>query len=369
MQWLAVSVLNSNSLMTTVFSKYLLITCSLIACFIGPITQSAFSQNTKIPKQHLKDSTLKKAQDLSLMNITQKSSVVPSLNPTKTQQKTYSQEQMDKVLKKANYAYLFALCILIASFVVFLQLSIKKQKLKRRLQVQNKIIDMELKTLRLQMNPHFLFNALNSINGYIAEGSHNQARKNITQLAHLIRKILSQSNAKEITLWQELITSQEYLSIMQNVYPNLFDFQVQIDDNINIKKIHCPALIMQPILENALMHGVLPRKTKGNINIRVYKMSGTPVLSIKDNGIGRKNVHHNVPLNTLSSKNKALAILNQRLKNRNHHLGIRLKKCIQFIDHKNPQGHSAGTEVIIKLPQVKENTPKSMYKKKMANFS
>ena len=163
----------------------------------------------------------------------------------------------------------------------------KKNRAKtEKLKVERKMIELEQQALRLQMNPHFLFNSLNAIKGAIAQQDTKAAKTSLDQFAKLMRALLENTQEGYIPLYKDLNLIKQYLGLEQLNHD--FEYEVQIGDNIS-ENILIPGMIIQPLIENAVLHGVSPMKTKGKIDVRFEKLSDNIILcEIEDNGIGRK---------------------------------------------------------------------------------
>ena len=145
-----------------------------------------------------------------------------------------------------------------------------------------------LKSLRAQMNPHFIFNVLNSINHYISKNDERSANKYLSEFSKLMRKVLQDSQKDLITLEDELEMTEIYLKLEHTRFADKFDYTINIDDNIDLKEINIPPMMIQPFLENAVWHGLRYKEEKGIINLDVSATNNKGVqIVISDNGIGR----------------------------------------------------------------------------------
>jgi len=158
----------------------------------------------------------------------------------------------------------------------------------RTLKQEKHILTLEQDMLRSQMNPHFIFNSLNSIKLYIINNEKENAVYYLNKFSKLIRKILVASKEKETTLQDELETMQLYMNIENIRFSNAIDFNINIDESINTEMTKVPNLILQPFLENALWHGLSSKSENKKIDLNVFKTSPEFItVEIIDNGIGR----------------------------------------------------------------------------------
>ncbi len=158
----------------------------------------------------------------------------------------------------------------------------------RTLKQDKQILTLEQDMLRSQMNPHFIFNSLNSIKLYIINNEKENAVYYLNKFSKLIRKILIASKEKETTLQDELETMKLYMNIENIRFDNEIDFKINVDDSINTEVTKVPSLILQPFLENALWHGLSSKPNDKKITLNVFKNSSDHItVEIIDNGIGR----------------------------------------------------------------------------------
>jgi two-component system, LytTR family, sensor kinase len=158
-----------------------------------------------------------------------------------------------------------------------------------RLMENNKwIAETKLLALRLQMNPHFIFNSLNSINNFILQHQAEQASEYLNKFSKLIRQISDNMKTEWVSLKNELQALQIYLELEQLRSDNKFEIELSVCDTMNPEMVHVPPLFMQPYIENAIRHGLLNKKDgKGIIKITCCQENSHLVMQIEDNGIGR----------------------------------------------------------------------------------
>jgi len=238
---------------------------------------------------------------------------------------------------------IFAAALLISGFIKY-RLKIQKgkfEKEKAQIQLEKQLVELEQKALRMQMNPHFIFNALNTIKGYYTEGNLVQASSYISKFSKLLRKLL-ESEEQTTTLKNEIEMLQLYIEITQIRYEDKFDFSFQIDKNLNPENVLIPNLLLQPFVENAIIHGLSPKTEKGNLKIEFKIENAFLVCLVDDDGIGRKKAE-TMNVNK-EHESKALAITTERLNL------FDSKSGLEIIDKYTLEGNSLGTQVIIKLP-------------------
>ncbi|MBT1707380.1 histidine kinase [Fulvivirgaceae bacterium PWU5] len=147
---------------------------------------------------------------------------------------------------------------------------------------------LALKSLRSQMNPHFIFNALNSVNHFIAEQDERTANKFLSEFSQLMRLVLENSQEDFIPLFKEQEILALYLKLEHYRFRDKFDYRIDIDESINAEAIEVPPMLIQPYIENAVWHGLRYKEERGMLTLRFYQQDTTLMVEISDNGIGRK---------------------------------------------------------------------------------
>lgn len=186
----------------------------------------------------------------------------------------------DELIRKKNifnYGLIGAL-ILLSGMVFLIFRTLKK------VQIKNKKI--ALQSLRREMNPHFIFNSLNSVNQFIATNNELEANQYLTKFSKLMRGVMENSAEDFIPFSQELDLLQNYLSLEKTRFTDKFDYELSIDENLNTQNLQVPGMLIQPFLENAIWHGLRYRSEKGFLKLNFNKENETLKIEIKDNGIG-----------------------------------------------------------------------------------
>jgi tetratricopeptide (TPR) repeat protein len=219
----------------------------------------------------------------------------------------------------------------------------------KQLNHEKQILTLEQDMLRSQMNPHFIFNSLNSIKLYIINNEKENAVYYLNKFSKLIRKILIASTEKEMTLEDELDTMKLYMNIENIRFSNEIDFQIEVDKFINTSNIRVPSLILQPFLENALWHGLSSKEDNKKITLNVTKPSEEYIsIIIMDNGIGRKESHRINNNKILKRKSVGIAITKARLTNFSK--GFTNDYKISIEDLYDANGSATGTKVVVNIP-------------------
>jgi LytS/YehU family sensor histidine kinase len=253
----------------------------------------------------------------------------------------------------------------IASLIVFLSLlgayiygqylKRTERKLREKERINTLIAESEQKALRAQMNPHFIYNCLNSIQQFFVTNDVVQGNKYLTSFASLLRQTLQNSEQVYINLQQECKYITTYLDLEMLRFKNKFTYTIRVDERLDTELITIPSMILQPFIENALRHGILNKDTgDGHIEVIFVKTSDTKyTCTIKDNGIGRAASDKMHALSFNKPESKGIAITKNRLQVIN--MQTEEKTHLEIKDIINEKAEVAGTEVIIELPILTNN--------------
>ena len=220
---------------------------------------------------------------------------------------------------------------------------------QKRLKSEKKILTLEQEMLRSQMNPHFIFNSLNSIKLYIINNEKENAVYYLNKFSKLIRKILVASTEKEISIGEELETMALYMNIENIRFSNEINFKITVDDDVNKETIKVPSLVLQPFLENALWHGLSSSTQKNkSIFLNVFKIKSNYItITITDNGIGRTASSDIKENKLLKRKSVGIELTKQRLENFSKNYTNTYKLSIEDLyENNNP----SGTKITIEIP-------------------
>lgn len=210
--------------------------------------------------------------------------------------------------------------------------------------IQRHNLDLENKILRAQLNPHFIFNALNAIKSLVGLNKNQQAENYLVQFANLLREVLGFTEKEMITLDDELAFIKKYLSIENLRFNNELDIKWSIDPGLRLKHLLIPPLTLQPIVENALWHGLKNKSGHKILTIQIEKNDHQVDITVMDNGIGRQVASLNTSLHERDKVVYGLKITKERLMR-----GYPQAK-IDTIDLKDDLGQATGTKVIISWP-------------------
>ena len=265
---------------------------------------------------------------------------------TRDELKLVTQKNEIQSLKLRNDKFLiFGLIVLVIGVAIYFVLLNRQNRIKTK----QKTDQLILKNLMQQMNPHFIFNTLNSIQYYIYNHSELDTNDYISKFATLIRRILDNSHKNSVSLGDEIETLKLYIQLEQIRFNENFDYDVQMQEDIDPEEYHIPSMFIQPFIENAIVHGLRHIQEKGHLKISFAVNGGIMECSVKDNGIGRQKAEELKAQKAHKHESKALTIAYERLKLLSN---IHNKKLsIHYIDI--PQEEGGGTIVHIQLPIIK----------------
>jgi ligand-binding sensor domain-containing protein len=224
----------------------------------------------------------------------------------------------------------------------------QSEKEKQIAELKQNASELEMQALRSQMNPHFIFNSLNSINMFILENNKLQASDYLSKFSRLVRLILQNSRDTFIPLERELEALRLYLELESLRFQDKFEYTISVGDEVDTGQVEVAPLIIQPYVENAIWHGLIPKKGKGHVGVEVYQQEKILFCKISDDGIGRKEASAKKSRTNVTNKSMGMRItadriaLLQQQKDNNTFISI--------TDLVLADGTPGGTEVLIKIP-------------------
>ncbi|MEM6804026.1 MAG: histidine kinase [Bacteroidota bacterium] len=223
-----------------------------------------------------------------------------------------------------------------------------RQQERVKADFQQRINDVEMRSLRSQMNPHFLFNSLNSIQLYIIKNKPEMAVEYLGSFSRLMRLILQNSRSKTVPLNQELEALQLYMELEKLRFSDMFDFHIYVADDVRVHDFEVPPMLLQPFVENAIWHGLQPKEGEGELNIYVSLEGEYLLFDIQDNGIGREASSQLKQRPKKQHKSMGMKITADRIEMLNH--GQFGKASMEIIDLHDELGNPNGTQVLLKVP-------------------
>jgi hypothetical protein len=213
---------------------------------------------------------------------------------------------------------------------------------REKTELEKKTIELEQKALRLQMNPHFIFNTLNTIKGFYSGGDIKDANLYISRFSKLLRLIL-ENDMHLVSLETEIEMLELYIKLIQLRYQDVFEYNITIDNGIVTSETAIPPMLLQPIVENAIIHGLAPAGRKGQLNVSFFMEEDKLTCKVQDNGVGVKTMNG---IKHSNHESKGISITRERVKFFNES-----SDDVNFQVTSNLK--SPGTEVRIRIPKIK----------------
>jgi hypothetical protein len=237
--------------------------------------------------------------------------------------------------------------VMLIILLIIRRYKIALRKEKEKNWTQMRLIELETKAIRTQMNPHFMFNSLNTLQSFILDGNVKGAHLYLAKFSKLLRKVLESSTSDAIQLSEEIDILRSYIEIERLRFNHSFNYSLTstIPDP---EKCYIPFLLVQPFVENAIWHGLLPLNGERFLSIDFSSPDERVIFcTIEDNGVGRD--HSSRQKDPSKKKSLALEFIGQRLQLLEKSTGI--KCAFEIFDKKNDEGESTGTRVEISIPK------------------
>jgi len=261
-------------------------------------------------------------------------------------------------IKKAFIAGFILIALLAGAIIFVVNQRLKNQKLLaekndqiKEAHFRQEMSELEMKALRAQINPHFMFNCMNSINVMILEGQMEKASLYLTKFSRLIRMILENSETDQVTLENELAMLEAYIQLEELRFHEKINYKISVDEQIEPENTLLPSMILQPFVENAIWHGLIHKKekTKSRISINVKQEDGQLCCTIEDNGVGREKAKALQKKSIWKTKSMGMKITEERLKLLSKE---KLQQLIHITDLKDQDDCALGTKVDINISMV-----------------
>lgn len=281
-----------------------------------------------------------------------------------TEKKNREIEQLNTEKELSNIALdksqqlqiVFLVAAVLAVVVILLLWSRHKNKAKTdkllkeamKQEFERKLADTEMQALRAQMNPHFLFNSLNSINSFIIKNDQEKASEYLSKFSKLIRKVLGNSKTSLIPLSDELETLKLYIELEKLRFGDQFTYSISVAPEMETDYVEVPPMIIQPYVENSIWHGLMHKTDgPGHLDIRISRQDGKLCYMIEDDGIGREAAEALKSKTASKRKSFGMSITRDRLRYNN--VLQDETNGIEIIDLVDPQGDPCGTRVVLTL--------------------
>ena len=263
--------------------------------------------------------------------------------------------QRQATLKNAFIVGGALLALVGALFLLMFRQRLKNQKALaaksdeiKKAHFKQQLGELEMKALRSQMNPHFIFNCMNSINRMILSGDIDGSSLYLTKFAKLIRLMLENSEKPRVPLEKELDMLESYIQLQSLTNKGKIKYEISVDPEVDKEAIHIPSMVLQPFIENAIWHGLMNKKDEeGQIKVVIKEDDDLLKCMIEDNGIGREKALELKKQAVLKNKSMGLSITTKRLQLLSKEA---LREMVQFTDLKDPSDQPLGTRVDVLIP-------------------
>ncbi len=258
-------------------------------------------------------------------------------------------QEKELIITKQKYREATFRWVITLSFLVFILCAVavligylvrEKQRKRKEVMIQNEIASLEQKALQAMMNPHFVFNVMNSIQHFINEADSQTANQVLSGFARLARKHLEICMNPTISVQEEMVYLQLYLSLEKIRFSDKMEYQITIDENIDTEEIMIPSMLVQPFIENAIWHGIMPKDEGGLIKLNFDLVDSDLLISIIDDGVGLANSEKEKKAGHIS---RGMTLIRERVGLLN-----KLNKRQIYIDQQ--QTGDYGTIVMIRIP-------------------
>lgn len=284
----------------------------------------------------------KKDQEIALL------AAEKALNQQEIQRKTSMQRA-----SLGGFGLLSVLTILVV-YILSERLKNQKQLASKNEEIQEinfkrQLTELEMKALQAQINPHFIFNCINSINQMILDSDNQNASRYLTKFSRLIRMILENAESAEVSLKNELQLLEAYIQLESLRFGGRIKHQINLKNKIDLDNTYLPSMLLQPFVENAIWHGLMNRESddEGLISISLKLKAEQLICQIEDNGIGRQKAFELKKSSVWKSKSLGLKLTEERLRLMSKELK---KQLVKISDLKDKTGEALGTRVTVIIP-------------------
>ncbi|MFI5172702.1 MAG: histidine kinase, partial [Chitinophagales bacterium] len=240
--------------------------------------------------------------------------------------------------------------------VIFLLFRLRENRIRkeheRETAINKQIAEIRMTALRSQMNPHFIFNSLNAIQHFITTRDKEEALNYLSKFSKLIRQILENSGENTVSLADELQLIELYIQLEQLRFSDKFVYHISVDKKIDPENTEIPPLLIQPYVENAILHGLVNKDENGILQLSFERNNGMLICKVEDNGIGREKANEIRERKNAKHKSLGIKISNERLATLSELLDYKTEVVIE--DLKNEDQKATGTKVTITMQMREE---------------
>jgi ligand-binding sensor domain-containing protein len=239
-----------------------------------------------------------------------------------------------------------ALAILLLLFIIKIRDKRIRKKQQIEAELKHRFSELETRALRAQMNPHFIYNCLNSIQHFMVTEDYEPAMEYLTRFSRVLRSVLGASGQSRLPLAEEIKMVEDYLELEQMRFPESFSYSINVDPALNIHSVEIPPFFIQPQVENAIRHGLIHKNDRCRIVINIDKKGDFVHIVVEDNGIGRDAARAFKLRSQEVHTGKGLSIIEERLAHMHHNGAV---KPFIVTDLYNEKNEAIGTKVEVIL--------------------
>ena len=221
---------------------------------------------------------------------------------------------------------------------------------QRKLKAEHKTVILKQKLLRMQMNPHFMFNTLSLIHHFINSNKNKMASGYLVNFCNLLRSTLESCRKDMVSIKNIIYILENYLELQKMLHNNKFEYNIQVDSNIDVEDMSIPPMLVQPFIENAIESGIYNKNGNGRIDVRFFLKRNKILCEVEDDGIGREKVREIEKNKKIPGKLDTISIIKDRIQMLNKKFDEKIN--IMTIDKLSADNKSLGTKVLIHLPYV-----------------
>ncbi len=256
----------------------------------------------------------------------------------------------DELIAKTNrfnYVLLGSICLILVFLLLIVRALYAINKKNKRIALQS---------LRREMNPHFIFNSLNSVNQFIAQNKELEANKYLSSYSKLMRNMMENSNKDFISLATEMEQLKEYLELEHMRFRDKFTYSIQVDEEIDADSVYIPNMLIQPQLENAVWHGLRYKESEGLLALHIYKEENHFYAVVEDNGIGLKQSRELKTKHQKQHRSRGMTNTRERIQLLNELYRTDIRMEIQ-----EREGDTTGVRVVLQFPIIDKRPQTNEY--------
>ena len=298
----------------------------------------------KYKMAYVNDSTLNSIKDAEV----ERTHMLDSVNHHYETQRIEAEHQNELRQKQLQTRLLLCIAAIIIMFGIVFFFFYKTTRENIEMSLRQRMLETERSLLRTQMNPHFIFNALNSVQSFITSNNQLDAVRFLSKFAKLMRMILDHSMQQFVPLSNELTSLSLYIDLEKARFNNRFNYRIDVDGNVDEELLNVPPMLIQPFVENAILHGLMHKPEGGLIVISITDNGDkTLTCQITDNGVGRKAAAE-IEKGEKAHKSVGMQLTRERLQDLNQKTKSELSYTIT--DLEDADGKALGTQVTIVMP-------------------